>query len=221
MKKAINKKKPQALAIFGGTFDPVHLGHLACAKAIADLNKDISVLLVPDRQPPHRAEPTATPEDRLAMLKLAVADLPRIHIDCRELQRPGPSYSCDTLKSFRKEYGAAMPLLFVMGLDAYKTLPEWHDWQTLTDLAHLLVLARPGEDVNLSTALSDWQEPKLASEITGLLKTPAGQICHQRLAEVPVSATQARQAYRTGTDATGLTSPEVDTYIRQQGLYLG
>ena len=212
--------QPKALAIFGGTFDPVHQGHLACAQAVAALDKQMLVLLTPASQPPHRPQPAAPAESRLAMLKLAVSGKPRMQVDGRELHRPGPSYSYDTLKSFRCDYGASLPLLFVMGLDAYKTLTTWRHWQQLTAFAHLLILARPGQTNSLPAALSAWQEPRLAADPQQLLSQPAGRVCHLELAQVPVSSTQVRQAYQQGADVSQLVPAAVDLYIRRQGLYL-
>lgn len=216
----------QALAIYGGTFDPVHKGHLACAQAVARLSPGLRLLLLPVGMPPHRPRPCASPAHRLAMLELALLELAqggedrqRMAVDTRELHRPSPCYSYDTLKSFRQDYGEALPILFVLGLDSYKTLPSWHSWQRLTELAHLLALARPGQDAALAPALAAWQAPRLAASPDALLEAPAGLVRHERLAEVPVSATQVRQAYRAGQDASAHVPPQVDSYIRREGLY--
>ena len=216
-------KPPSALAIFGGTFDPVHQGHLACAQAVANLSPGLQVLLVPAGTPPHRPPPVASPEHRQAMLELALrdaqADAASLSLDLRELRQKQPSYTHDTLQSFRKERGKELPILLVLGLDSYKTLPSWRNWQALADLAHILVLPRPGQDASLPEPLAAWQAPRLAPSPQDLLSSPAGRICHQRLAEVPISATQVRAAYAEGKDASRLVPPAVDRYIRKQGLY--
>ena len=215
------QESPQALAIYGGTFDPVHRGHLACAQAVARLLPGLRLLLLPVGMPPHRPRPSASPARRLAMLELALCgeDPQRMAVDTREVHRQSPCYSYDTLKSFRQDYGEALPILFVLGLDSYKTLPSWQRWQSLTDLAHLLALARPGQSAALPPALAAWQAPRLAASRHALLQAPAGLVRHERLAEVPVSATQVRQAYREGQDASAQVPPQVDSYIRREGLY--
>ena len=124
----------------GGTFDPVHNGHLQTAReAAAQLGVD-KVLLLPSRQPPHRASPGRLPEQRLAMLKLAVAGDARLTIDDRELHRAGPSFTVDTLESLRKEVGCDLSVSMMLGLDAFALLPSWHRWQDVLQLVNVVCL---------------------------------------------------------------------------------
>ncbi|MBI3310128.1 MAG: nicotinate-nucleotide adenylyltransferase [Serratia liquefaciens] len=135
---------PVLHALFGGTFDPIHYGHLRPVEALAaevGLNR---VTLLPNHVPPHRPQPEANAQQRLKMVELAIAGNPLFAVDDRELHRTTPSYTIETLEAIRKERGAALPLAFIIGQDSLLTLHKWHRWQSLLDTCHLLVLARPG-----------------------------------------------------------------------------
>ena len=206
-------------AVFGGTFDPVHLGHLKLAHEIF-LKLDASVVLVPCRIPPHRPQPVASAEQRLAMLQLALADEAHVIVDDCELHRDGPSFTVDTLRTYRARLGAQAPLVFVMGVDAFLTLPTWEQWQSLTDLAHLLVLGRPGYEFSLSGELKNWAAPRLTADIDDLSRSPRGLIHHTVLLEMPVSASQIRQRLADGLDVDDWLPGAVLRYIRDEQLYL-
>ncbi len=132
------------VACFGGTFDPVHNGHLQAAEEVRERADCLEVRLIPCHIPPHRMTPAAPAAARLAMLELALAGSPRLRVDARELQREGPSYTVDTLVSLREELGEGVALGWVLGADAVAGLDSWRDWQRLPELAHLLLLDRPG-----------------------------------------------------------------------------
>lgn len=142
-------KRP--LALFGGTFDPVHLGHLSVAWEAAEL-LDAEVRLMPASVPPHRPAPIANAEQRVAMLRAALQKQSRLTLDTRELERSGPSYTIDTLTELRAEQGDR-PLVLLIGADAFAGLPGWHRWRELFEVAHIGVLSRPGVDVVLPDAL--------------------------------------------------------------------
>src|SRR5699024_2419974 len=130
------------VGILGGTFDPIHNGHLRLAmELVACLSLD-HVRLIPNGRPPHRDAPGAAPGQRAKWIRLAVANEPRLRLDDRELLRDGPSYMVDTLGSLRAEL-CAQPLCLVMGRDVFAKLPEWHDWRRLFDLAHIVLINRP------------------------------------------------------------------------------
>ncbi len=208
----------QGIAVLGGTFDPVHYGHLRSAAAVRDLPGVALVKLVPCRMPPHRSTPAASALHRVAMLRLATADTANIEVDARELERDGPSHTWDTLNSFRQELGDK-PLSFVLGQDAFLTLPEWFRWQELCDLAHLLVLLRPGAGDIEPPTLTSWATPRLQDDPATLNHQPAGAIVKLQLIQVPVSASGVRQACLQGSPLTGLVPDEVQRYIVEQGLY--
>ncbi len=211
----------RSLAVFGGTFDPVHKGHLASALAIRELLGVETVALVPCQVPPHRETPAADSEKRLKMLELAVSGTPGVVVDNRELTREGKSFTYDTLASYRDELDTETSLIFVLGLDAYITLPSWYRWKELCDLAHLLVLKRPGASEDLiPEELENWARGKECNDAKDLIETPAGKICTVSLVQVPVSATEIREKCRKKESIKALVPDEVNRYIKAEQLYL-
>jgi nicotinate-nucleotide adenylyltransferase len=213
-----------ALALLGGTFDPVHYGHLRLADdvrlglALAELR------LVPSGDPPHRDRPHASATDRLAMLDLACQEFPALTIDPCEIQRGGKSYTVLTLAELRAE-DPERPLLWIVGADALIGLPQWHRWRELFDLAHLVVAERPGVmlDRSLPDALRPEWNARLVADAAPLRTTPAGAIYRQPVAPQPISASAIRAAIargRDGIDAVqGLLPASVLAYIERNGLY--
>ena len=143
------------IGIFGGTFDPVHYGHLRSALEVKDIFGLSEVRLIPCAQPPHREQPAATALMRLHMLELAIENQPGLIIDTRELNRQGVSYMVDTLKSLRQEFPNE-PLLLFIGSDAFNHLKTWHQWQHLFDTAHIVVMTRPGFEINYLDDFFKW-----------------------------------------------------------------
>lgn len=132
------------IGILGGTFDPIHFGHLRTAlDVVEDLNLQ-QLRFIPCGEPPHRDQPHASPAQRLAMVQLAIASESRFMVDAREIQRGGPSYMVETLESLRQELGEQQSLGLIVGLDAFAALDSWYRWQDLIDLAHLIIMTRPG-----------------------------------------------------------------------------
>lgn len=206
--------------LMGGTFDPVHVGHVDSARALRSLFGNVRVVLIPSKIPPHRNVPAAEPEQRFAMLRLALATETTLECDDCELKREGHSYTFDTLSEYREKIGN-QPLVFVMGLDAWLTLPTWHNWKDLCELAHLLVMMRPGSETQSEPeVLREWASGKLVDEPEILATKPAGCICHVTLPQVDVSATAVRKAIREGADTLKMLHPDVTDYIARQGLYL-
>lgn len=206
--------------LLGGTFDPVHMGHTASARAIMNLFGDCRMVLIPSKLPPHRNVPSASPEQRLEMLRLATSAEPSLECDDCELNREGHSYTFDTLVDYRTRIGD-QPLVFVMGFDAWVTLPTWHNWQDLCGLAHIAIMMRPGGD-NLAEpeVLKTWSARKLVDEPLALREKEAGLICHVTLPQVDVSATAVRKAIKEGSSTGKMLHPDVTDYIAREGLYL-
>ena len=210
--------------VYGGTFDPVHLGHLAIARAVADIYHD-TVWLMPAADPPHRAPPGASAGQRAQMLELAIASDAQLAVDRRELRRHGPSYTVDTLAELRAELGAFEPIVWVMGIDSLRQLDTWHHWQRIFDFAHVLAVERPGAPADAAwlrqeaAAVATELESRRA-EPAALLRAPAGGF-----AELPMrplrleSATEVRKRIAQGQDWEALLPPPVARFIRQQGLY--
>lgn len=214
----------RAKAIFGGTFDPVHFGHLRSALEARDALDVETVDLVPSYMPPHRDLPGTTPEQRLEMLRLAIAGVDGLRVDTRELMREGPSWAIDTLRSLREEIGAGTTLYTVIGLDAFRLLHKWHEWQSLTDYAHIIVLDRPGArgldgDISLEPELADFSRGKFASDLQCLRSRPHGCMYKLRLTQLDISATQVREIIANGRSPAFMLPNEVIRYIREHELY--
>ena len=140
------------IAYFGGSFDPIHQGHLAAARELVDVFALATLVFLPAALSPLKQQSLAI-QHRVAMLKLAIEDDRIFAIDEQELHRPQPSYTIDTLRTLRTQYGVQQPLAFIMGMDSFLSLPKWRDWQQLTDFSHLVVVSRPDFDAQFSTEL--------------------------------------------------------------------
>lgn len=187
------------LALLGGTFDPVHIGHLRVAWEASEA-LDADVHLVPARVPPHRPQPVADVASRVALLRAALAGQSRLGLDLRELDRDGPSYTFDTLASLRAEQGTSRPLVLLLGQDAFAGLPTWHRWTELFELAHIAVLTRPASLPPLPDALqAHWQQRAVTSP-EALRTTPAGRLFRLRVSALDISASQVRALLAAGRE---------------------
>jgi len=179
------------LAIFGGTFDPIHLGHLSVAWEASEL-LDADVCLLPASVPPHRPPPIASAEQRVAMLRAALQSQSRLQLDVRELARSGPSYTVDTLHELRAEHGTR-PLTLLLGADAFANLTTWHRWRELFTLAHLGVLSRPGVSATLPAELEREVAGRRVSAPAALHELPAGKVIRLAVTPLEISATRIRE----------------------------
>jgi nicotinate-nucleotide adenylyltransferase len=210
------------IGIFGGTFDPVHFGHLRPALELKEELGLERVHLIPCNIPPHRGEPHASAEQRCAMLQLAINDEPDMVLDRRELERPGPSYMVDTLKSLREEYGGERPLCLIIGGDAFLGLPSWYHWQELIQLAHIVVAHRPGwklDEATLDAPLATLLQQQRLNGAEQLCSSPAGGVLLQTVTQLDISATAIRSLVSAGGSANYLLPQPVWDYIRQHNLY--
>lgn len=186
------------LAIFGGTFDPIHLGHLSVAWEASEL-LDADVRLMPASVPPHRPSPLANAQQRVAMLRAALQKQSRLTLDTRELERSGPSYTIDTLAELRKEEGDRS-LVLLLGADAFAGLPSWHRWRELFDVAHIGVLSRPGVEITWSDELLAEIGPRLIEDAAVLRALPAGKVIELSVTPLEISATRIRELLAEGRD---------------------
>jgi len=186
------------LAIFGGTFDPVHIGHLSVAWEASEL-LDAEVHLLPAAVPPHRPPPTASPEQRMAMLRAALQGQSRLALDGRELQRTGPSYTIDTLTELRMEQGDR-PLILLIGADAFAGLPSWQRWREIFEVAHIGVLSRPGIEGTLPDALVQVIEGQRVNASGELHHLAAGKVIELAVTPLEISATHIRELLAAGRD---------------------
>ncbi|MEO7065870.1 MAG: nicotinate-nucleotide adenylyltransferase [Rhodanobacter sp.] len=186
------------LALFGGTFDPVHLGHLSVAWEASEL-LDAEVRLLPASVPPHRPPPIASAEQRVAMLRAALQGQSRLTVDTRELERSGPSYTVDTLRELRAEQGQRS-LILLMGADAFSHLASWHEWLGLLDVAHIGVLSRPGVSAILPAELEAEIADRRVTEPAALSNLAAGKVIQLAVTPLEISATRIRQLLADGRD---------------------
>lgn len=208
------------LAVFGGTFDPVHFGHLRSALEVREALNVPTVRFVPSYIPPHREVPRTTPAQRLEMLRLAIRGEPGFEIDECELARQGKSYAVDTLRLIREEIGPLIPLTTVIGIDAYQKLSEWHAWQHLLDYAHIAVLERPGySSADLTEEMAGFTHTKLVSEPSCLATKACGSICRLRLTSMGISSTAVRNTILAGRSPAYLLPADVISYIDENRLY--
>jgi nicotinate-nucleotide adenylyltransferase len=211
----------RGIGILGGTFDPIHYGHLRMADEVCAALDLSTVRLMPAGNPWHRSgrPPPAPRLQRLAMAEIAVTEFPRLSVEPREAESGEPSYTVDTLISLRAELGPT-PLLLLLGADSFATLTEWKEWRQLFALAHLVLVARPGFampdplPIELATAYKE----RLASD-PGLLSAGTGRIYRQTIEPQPVSATAIREMVREGRRPDGLLPAAVINYIESHGLY--
>ncbi|MGI9210933.1 MAG: nicotinate-nucleotide adenylyltransferase [Methylococcaceae bacterium] len=205
--------------IYGGTFDPVHYGHLRTALEVREAVGLDEIRFVSCREPAHRSRPMASPEQRRKMLELALDDhTPGFVVDSRELERPGPSYMVDTLASLRSEW-AGVPLCLITGLDAFRHLPAWHEWLRLFDLAHFIVMRRPNTDTQWPEPLAGAVAGRLVDQPCELQGTLAGRVLLLDVIQLDISATYIRQALVTGRSARYLLPDAVLDYISETGVY--
>lgn len=209
----------QTIGIFGGTFDPVHIGHITLAGEIKTHLFIDQMYLVPCRLPPHRNRPSASDQDRLKMLRLAAADTSLL-IDERELKREGPSYTFDTLQTLRAEHGQTASIICCLGMDAFAHFNTWHRWQDILSLVHLAVITRAGHHQEVNADIHALLALYQCTDKAALKNTPAGNIYLTQLSQIPVSSTQVRQQLAQGILPPNTLTPTVYHYIQERGLYL-
>lgn len=215
------------IAIYGGTFDPVHLGHLEIGRRVCQLFAIDKFLFMPARLAPHKVEQeSASAFDRYAMLALATQADPHLSVSRFELDGPGRQYTVDTLVHFRSSCGDAVDLLFVMGADSWAEITTWREWQRLATLANLVVVTRPGHDIAVAgsagvvshvTDLRGERNPA----VSGMVEAGKPKVFVTDAVMIDVSATSVRRAVRedAGEKLERLVPPSVAEYIRKYGLY--
>lgn len=206
--------------IFGGTFDPIHFGHLRMAEELASVLALDHVRFIPAGQPPHRASPRTEARHRLEMTRLAIAGNPRFVLDDCEVHAPSPGYTVETLTSLREELGSDQPIWLLMGGDAFLGLTTWKEWQHLFELAHIAVAHRPGYKMAQSDMLPDPLRMELEQRrCDSPPASPAGGIILKPVTALDISATAIRHHISSGTGARYLLPDTVLGYIQKHNLY--
>ena len=210
------------VALLGGSFDPVHHGHVALAALFAKLLQPDELRIIPAGNPWQKSALQAGADDRVAMLELAFADAAvSVTLDRQEIERGTPTYTIDTLRHVRAELGEQASIVFLMGADQLQHLDTWRDWRALFDLAHIGVAARPGfslAEAALPAAVAIEFQQRRAS-LAQLRNTSSGHAYLAQTLDVDISATQVRAALQRGEKANSLISPVVLDYIQQHNLY--
>mgnify|MGYP000719385819 CR=1 FL=1 len=215
----LQQKSVNSVAIFGGTFDPVHNGHLRSAIEIKEALGVDELRLMPSHRPPLRGAPGAESRQRLAMVAAAVNGQSGLRVDDRELRRDGPSYTVDTLRDLRAELGAAVSLTVVMGSDAFNQLHRWQDWQSLFSLANVLLLHRADYPLAADAMVTAFVEERRVADASELTAVSAGGFYELGLIQLPISATDIRQRLASGKSISYLVPDVVADYIAEHGLY--
>ena len=205
--------------IYGGSFDPVHIGHLRTALELQQSLSLAEVRFVPSRDPPHRQAPAAAAELRVEMLRQALADQPGFVLDERELNREGPSYTVATLESLRAE-GLSRSLALILGMDAFLGLTAWHRWGEILELAHLVVAHRPGWQPPDDGPLGDLLARRRTRDADDL-RQGAGRVLIHAVTGLDIASSDIRGAVGRGEDIRYLVPDTVRETIRRHGCYAG
>ena len=206
------------IAYFGGSFDPIHSGHLATARELVDIFALAKLVFLPAALSPLKQQSLAS-QHRVAMLKLAIEDDRIFAIDEQELHRPQPSYTIDTLRTLRTQYSAQQSLAFIIGMDSFLSLPKWRDWQQLTDFAHLIVVSRPDFDAQFSTELQAWLNNRRCNDRLLLEYQPHGLVYFVATQPYAVSSTDIRARLALGQNTSATLPARVAAYIQLHHLY--
>ena len=182
------------IGLFGGTFDPIHFGHLRPALDVMETLSLEELRFIPAHVPPHRDAPLITAKQRSQIVAVAIAEQPGFVLDTCELERNGLSYTVDTLHDFRQRYGKDTPLVLLLGTDAFAGLPDWHRWEEIIQLAHIALMTRPGGDSSRTGFLSQHE----VDHPEALHQAPAGSILRVPVTQMDISATDIRERLRQG-----------------------
>lgn len=210
----------KGIGIFGGTFDPVHFGHLRAAQEAREILALDDFRLLPAGTPPHRSKTMASAKHRLAMLQLAVSNYPGFRIDDREIRRKGNSYMVDTLAQIRAEEGDSA-LVLIIGQDAANHLDSWHQWRRIFDLAHIAIMRRPNSSYSWSGELREQMQKRLGLGPEQLEGKAAGKVFPLEITQLAISSTGIRHQLEGGRSPRFLLPDDVITYIQKNKLYRG
>ncbi len=220
-KSAVESASRRLIGILGGTFDPIHYGHLRMAENLADVLKLDEVHFIPSANPPHRQAPQTSATDRCEMVRLAIAGNPRFVLDDRELHRAGASYTIDTLLSLRAELGETPALCLILGSDAFAEFDSWHRWEEIPELCHLVLVERPHVQIAeaLRPALQTLLRDRYTDQAAALAAAPSRRIAIQRINALDISATGIREDFVKQRSPRYLLPDSVVDFIQRHQLY--
>lgn len=211
----------QLIGLLGGTFNPIHNGHLRLAQELADALNFSEVRFIPSANPPHKTVPKVSAQHRAAMVQLAISDNPLFNLDIRELDRLGASYTIDTLISLQEELGGSVALCLIMGSDAFAKLNTWHRWQALLDYCHIILVQRPtsATQPQLADELSVLLHDHYTENVSDLADENAGYIHMQKITALDITATNIRAQLEAGISPRYLMPDNVLDYMKHNKLY--
>ena len=205
--------------IFGGTFDPVHFGHVTLAESILGvLEKDAQIVFIPNKEPPHRRLPVASARERIDMLNLALQGRPNICVDDIEIKKGGVSYSIQTVKSYRRRYGPNFSLSFLVGLDAWQSFSGWNQCDEFSRHSNLIVYSRPGQ-YTFDNSSGETFGFQFKEKITELSEFKRGCLFYLSLKKLRISSSSVRVAARRREDLSSMVNPDVADYIALHQIY--
>ncbi len=206
------------IGIYGGTFDPIHNGHLHVAKELLFQFPMKEILFIPCFEPVHRQAPIASPEQRLSMCKLALENETQLRVDDREIQRQGKSYMIDTLKSLAKDYPNT-PLALIIGADSFETFHTWKSWKNIFNYAHVIIVNRPQSLSPQHAELNQMISECTTNDIHQLTHESSGLLYFAQIPPSPVSATKLRELASSGKDISACVPKKVLNYIQSNKIY--
>lgn len=211
----------KCIGLLGGTFNPIHFGHLRMAQELAEALNLNEVRFIPSANPPHKTAPSVSAEHRASMVQLAIENNPLFKLDTRELNRNGASYTIDTLISLRNELGNNVALSLMMGSDAFTQLNTWHRWQELLSFCHLILVQRPNNQIkqSLDKDLETLLHQHYTEHSEDLSSHAAGYIHMQAITELEISSTAIRAAFQKKLTPHYLMPEAVINYIEAHQLY--
>lgn len=208
----------EPIGLFGGTFDPIHYGHLRTSFELWQALRLSQVRFLPTGNPPHRESPLASSELRLEMVRAAVAGNNAFVVDDREMRRTGVSYSVDTLLDLRRDF-PERSLCLLLGMDAFLGMPGWHRWREIFDLAHVVVAHRPGWKAPITGPLGEVMVDRGTGSVRDLHAVPAGRVYVHAVTQLEISSTELRQLILSGRDLRYLIPDAVREIIQRTGCY--
>lgn len=207
------------VGILGGTFNPIHNGHLHLAEQLINQLHFDEVRFIPSAVPALKHMPQVSARARAEMVNLAIAHHPKFTLDTRELQRTGVSYTIDTLQSLRAELGIETAICLLMGYDAFLGLPRWHRWQSLLDYAHIVVVNRPQVHATPAPALAEWLTLHQTHALEAIHHAPSGAVFFVEIPPLDISSSTIRQSLLQGDPVNKALPPSVLAYIEAHHLY--
>jgi len=206
------------IGLFGGTFDPIHFAHLTIAEQLIDILELQCMQFIPNKNPMYRDKPIANAKHRLAMTRIATAAYPQFIVNDVEINRPGPTYSIDTLIAIREQI-PKQPLCLLIGEDVFASMNQWHDWKKIPDMAHLIIINRPGVTRPYNREIQPLIDERETHDIHALASQPGGKIMRHLIDPLTISATDVRKKLKAAEDVSREVPEAVLHYIEQHHLY--